>query len=52
MIRLLASMVLLVISLASFAEVRAEVPKPLRVGYIVNGPQKTVFEEQFELGMK
>ncbi|MHB2168753.1 ABC transporter substrate-binding protein [Alsobacter sp. R-9] len=26
--------------------------KPLRVAYIVNGPEKSVFEEQFERGMK
>ncbi len=30
----------------------AEVLKPLRVGYVVNGPEKSVFEEQFERGMK
>jgi putative tryptophan/tyrosine transport system substrate-binding protein len=30
----------------------ADTLKPLRIGYIVNGPQKSVFEEQFERGLK
>lgn len=31
---------------------RAQALRPLRVGYIVNGPERTVFEERFELGMR
>lgn len=30
----------------------AEPLRPLRVGYIVNGPERTVFEEQFEMGLR
>lgn len=26
--------------------------RPLRIGYIVNGPEKSIFEEQFERGMR
>ncbi|WP_372623565.1 ABC transporter substrate-binding protein [Falsiroseomonas sp.] len=26
--------------------------RPLRVGYVVNGPERTIFEEKFELGMR
>jgi len=26
--------------------------RPLRIGYVVNGPEHTVFEERFELGMR
>lgn len=26
--------------------------RPLRIGYIVNGPDRTIFEEKFELGMR
>jgi putative ABC transport system substrate-binding protein len=26
--------------------------RPLRIGYVVNGPERTVFEEKFELGMR
>ncbi|WP_198369377.1 ABC transporter substrate-binding protein [Roseomonas rosulenta] len=26
--------------------------RPLRIGYIVNGPERTIFEEKFELGMR
>ncbi len=51
MIQLLAAALLVILSLLP-APARAEAPKLLRVGYIVNGPEKTVFEEQFELGMK
>ncbi len=50
MIKLLASALVVFLSVLPDAVV-AEQPKPLRVGYIVNGPDKTVFEEQFELGM-
>lgn len=35
---------------------RAQAPaggkRPLRIGYVVNGPDKTIFEEKFELGMR
>jgi putative ABC transport system substrate-binding protein len=31
---------------------RADALRPLRIGYIVSGPQKSVFEEQFELGLR
>ncbi len=27
-------------------------PRPLRIGYIVNGPERTIFEEKFEQGMR
>lgn len=30
----------------------ADTLRPLRIGYIVSGPQKSVFEEQFELGLR
>ena len=51
MVKSLVSAILL--SLAVLQQsVLAETPRPLRVGYIVNGPQITVFEEQFERGMK
>ncbi|WP_291296836.1 ABC transporter substrate-binding protein [Elioraea sp.] len=30
----------------------AQPGRPLRIGYIVNGPERTIFEEKFELGMK
>jgi hypothetical protein len=30
----------------------AQANRPLRVGYIVNGPDKSIFEERFELGMR
>lgn len=30
----------------------AESPRPLRIGYIVNGPERSIFEEQFELGLR
>jgi putative ABC transport system substrate-binding protein len=30
----------------------ADALKPLRIGYIVNGPERSVFEEQFELGLR
>lgn len=26
--------------------------RPLRIGYVVNGPERTIFEEKFELGMR
>lgn len=26
--------------------------RPLRIGYVVNGPEKSIFEEKFELGMR
>lgn len=26
--------------------------RPLRIGYVVNGPERTIFEERFELGMR
>ncbi|MBA3942903.1 MAG: hypothetical protein C0520_17010, partial [Sphingopyxis sp.] len=31
---------------------RSETRRPLRIGYIVNGPQRTIFEEQFEQGLR
>lgn len=31
---------------------RAQANRPLRVGYVVNGPERTIFEERFELGMR
>jgi putative ABC transport system substrate-binding protein len=34
------------------APARAQPLRPLRVGYIVNGPERTIFEEKFELGMR
>jgi putative tryptophan/tyrosine transport system substrate-binding protein len=30
----------------------AQANRPLRIGYIVNGPDKSIFEERFELGMR
>jgi putative ABC transport system substrate-binding protein len=30
----------------------ANANRPLRIGYIVNGPDRTIFEEKFELGMQ
>lgn len=30
----------------------AEPLRPLRIGYIVNGPERTIFEEQFVLGLR
>lgn len=33
-------------------EALAEGLRPLRIGYIVNGSDKTVFEEQFEVGLR
>jgi putative ABC transport system substrate-binding protein len=30
----------------------AQPGRPLRVGYVVNGPERTIFEEKFELGMR
>jgi putative ABC transport system substrate-binding protein len=30
----------------------AQSPRPLRIGYIVNGPERIIFEEQFERGMR
>lgn len=30
----------------------AQTLRPLRIGYIVNGPERTIFEEKFELGMR
>ncbi len=30
----------------------ADTQRPLRIGYIVSGPEKSVFEEQFELGLR
>lgn len=32
--------------------VAAESARPLRIGYIVNGPEKGIFEEKFEAGMR
>ncbi|MGL4443983.1 MAG: ABC transporter substrate-binding protein [Alsobacter sp.] len=56
MIKLLASVFLLLLSVFHLSVLHgpafADTPKTLRIGYIVNGPQKTVFEDQFELGMK
>lgn len=46
-VRALALMTALMVIPAS-----ADSLKPIRVGYIVNGPEKTLFEEQFERGMK
>ncbi len=51
MSKLLASALFVLLAVLS-GHVLADTPRPLRVGYIVNGPQKSVFEEQFELGMK
>ncbi len=31
---------------------RSESRRPLRIGYIVNGPQRTIFEDQFEQGLR
>lgn len=39
------------ISAAAFMAV-AEPLRPLRIGYIVNGPERSVFEEQFEFGLR
>lgn len=50
MIKLMAFALLVLGALAAPAS--ADTLKPLRVGYIVNGPEKSVFEEQFERGMK
>jgi putative ABC transport system substrate-binding protein len=44
------SAIIVLTSLTAFAAM-AEPLRPLRVGYIVNGPQRSVFEEQFELGL-
>ncbi len=30
----------------------AEPLRPLRIGYIINGPERSIFEEQFELGLR
>ncbi|MCA3325749.1 MAG: hypothetical protein INF75_18815 [Roseomonas sp.] len=30
----------------------AQAKRPLRVGYIVNGPDTSIFEERFKLGMR
>lgn len=30
----------------------AQPGRPLRIGYVVNGPERTIFEEKFELGMR
>jgi putative ABC transport system substrate-binding protein len=40
------------VPLLAISSARAEARRPLRIGYIVNGPQRTIFEEQFELGLR
>lgn len=30
----------------------AQPGQPLQIGYIVNGPERTIFEEKFEFGMR
>lgn len=41
-----------ILTSAAALPVVAEPLRPLRVGYIVNGPERTVFEEQFEMGLR
>jgi putative tryptophan/tyrosine transport system substrate-binding protein len=41
------------IGLPFVARAQAAQPgQPLRIGYIVNGPERSIFEEKFELGMR
>ncbi len=37
---------------AGKALAQPQATRPLRVGYIVNGPERTIFEERFEVGMR
>lgn len=40
------------VDFSAWAQAPAGGSRPLRIGYVVNGPDKTIFEEKFELGMR
>lgn len=48
----IARRALVAATLAAPLPAAANPNRPLRIGYVVNGPEKTLFEEKFEAGMR